>query len=1071
MMACAVAAYLVPYGPGLGAQGVATASIRGAVVAVDGGDVDGTLVRVVNAATEYPVEATVRDGRFLVQGLEVGGPYVATVTRPGFRTERQEGIVLRLGEPLELRFVLEPQVIALDTVNVVADRFARMNAHGGTATTIADSLLRRLPTPDRNVYDFVRLVPQVSTKVGSQRSGVSAAGANFRFNNFLIDGAEERFVNGNVSAAFNIGKSIPLDAVREYQVLVAPYDVRYGDFAGALINTVTASGTNELQGSIFASWRSDWLARGVGAGSGTPYDELQYGFAVGGPIVRNRVHFFVAPELRRLTSPAPGPFLGQPPTATVPVPVSEADVARLDAIMRGHGMRAGSADFVENSFPLRNLFARVDATLPSWRSRASAIVTYSSADDQRFSRLAAPDTFSLSSYRWKLANALRMASLRLHSDLTRGGGGHNEIVISHSSDWGDFAPAVRQPLVRVLVPSPDGGTVIVNAGTAEQAQGRFGRASSVKVRDDLSLPLGAEHLLRLGVQAERFRTERGGVVGGYGVWTFAGLDAFDSGAASRYELRKSLGSASTTLGGGQYAAWVGDEWRVAPRLTLTVGVRADLLDLGGRAPYNAAVDSIFGRRTDQMPRARLHVSPRVGFAWELPGAGRGQLRGGVGLFTGRPPLAWLVPALSAYGVGTGVLRCGQLPTDAGPPPPFEPDYRAAPTACATGAGLTTAPRGDVDLLDRDLRMAQTLRASIAYDRELPWGLLTTTEVLLSRYVSDFMFVNLNLVGPQAIDRFGRTLYGSIGANGAAAPALRSGFAEVIDLRNTSKGYAYQLSTRLERRFASGVAATVSYTHSRVRDVQSPSRVNSPGIVLWADARAVSGLHHDTSLGVSLNDLPHRAVAAVTYTAPWRRAPTDLSVYYVGESGTPFTYLAGGAGRSGDLNADGSNANDPVYVPRDALDASEILFSGVSSAPGADNSPAAQAGRVLAQQKAFERYIEASSCLRRHRGRILERNRCREPWSHTVVASVRQAVPIAGRRLEAALDVFNVLNLLNDGWGRYRVAAPRLLEHVGQTAGPTGTTQPIFHFDTARAQWTILETESGFRLQLTATYRF
>jgi hypothetical protein len=241
--------------------------------------------------------------------------------------------------------------------------------------------------------------------------------------------------------------------------------------------------------------------------------------------------------------------------------------------------------------------------------------------------------------------------------------------------------------------------------------------------------------------------------------------------------------------------------------------------------------------------------------------------------------------------------------------------------------------------------------------------------------------------------------------------------------------------------------------------------------MWADARAVSGRHDDLSRGISLNDLPHRVVAALTYTAPWPRWSTDFSFYYVGESGSPFTYLAGGAMGRGDLNADGSNANDPIYVPRDASDPEEILFSGRSDAPDADNSPGVQAQRVALQQAALESFIERTPCLRRQRGRILERNTCREPWSHTTIASIRQTIPIGDRALETELDTFNVLNLLHNRWGRYRVAAPRLLEHVAETPGAPETAQPIFRFDATRPEWTTLQTESAFQLQLAIRYRY
>jgi hypothetical protein len=210
---------------------------------------------------------------------------------------------------------------------------------------------------------------------------------------------------------------------------------------------------------------------------------------------------------------------------------------------------------------------------------------------------------------------------------------------------------------------------------------------------------------------------------------------------------------------------------------------------------------------------------------------------------------------------------------------------------------------------------------------------------------------------------------------------------------------------------------------------------------------------------------------LTYRAPWRRWSTEFSFYYVGESGSPFTYLAWGLGRRGDLNADGSNANDPIYVPASASDTSEIQFSGRSDSAGADNSPGALAVRVGRQQVAFERFIERTPCLRRQRGHILARNSCREPFSHTTTASLRQAIPVGGTALEAELDVFNVLNLLKNDWGHYRVAAPALLEQVGQTGGALGATQPIFRFDATRPEWTTLHAESAFQLQFALRYRF
>ena len=267
--------------------------------------------------------------------------------------------------------------------------------------------------------------------------------------------------------------------------------------------------------------------------------------------------------------------------------------------------------------------------------------------------------------------------------------------------------------------------------------------------------------MTLGVTLERFRDDREGLIGAYGAWTFSSLDSLEQGIAERFEIRKDFGSAGVPITGTQYGAHVGNQWRVGGRVSITIGVRADILTIDERAPYNPEVDSIFSRRTDEMPRASAHLSPRFGIVWDLSGKGRDVLRGGVGVFTGRPPMHWYRSALSSYGVGIGVLRCGSIPSDAGPPPPFEPDYRLAPTTCANGLGLGSAPRGDVDLLDRELRMARILRDLSRYDRRLPWNLVATAEALFTRNISDFAFVNLNLEGPRGTDRNSRVLYGTI----------------------------------------------------------------------------------------------------------------------------------------------------------------------------------------------------------------------------------------------------------------------------------------------------------------------
>ncbi len=1070
---CVVTLLLTLVATTVAAQGVSTAGIRGVVVSDTRQPVD-ARIRVSHDLTGASIDVRAANGRFLVEGLEPGGPYTVVARALGFVPHRERGVVLTLGELRQLDVVLPPVARQLDTMTIMVDSsVAATRAHtdGGIGVTIPDSWLEHLPTLNRSVYDFMRLVPQISTKIGLPNTGLSAAGMGFRFNNFLINGVSERSLSGGVSNAFAGSKSVPIDAVKEYEVLLSPYDVRYGDFAGALVNTITKSGTNTFRGSLFAYGRTDQLQRRGRTATLAPYERLQYGFSLGGPIVPDRLHFFVALELQHFTYPAAGPYVGQPTNADRPVPVSASDLSRFDEIMRGYGLTAGSAGPIENGNPLRNLFTRFDLALPAWNTRVLLWNNYSRSDNITFSR-AALDTFSLSSYQVTGAGQQRATALQLHTALTRAGGGHNELLLSRRSDGPNAAiSAVRQSIVRVSVPSTSGGRVTLNTGTHEIAQGALAFvASEVAVKDNLTIPLRGRHVATVGAEAERFRIRRGSPGGSYGSWTFASLDDLQLGVADRYEVRIDFGTSDAELRGGQYSAYAGDRWQVSDGLSLTAGLRGDLLALDGHAPYQRALDSIFGRRTDQVPRRRVELSPRAGFVWDPSGSGRDHLRGGIGMFAGRYPLAWPHSALINYGVG-GVLRCSRLGTPARYPPAFDPDYRTPPTACGGGATITPSSPGDVDLVDRNLRMVRVARGSIAYERRLAAALTLTNELLVTRALSDVVFLNLNLPEPVATDSYGRVMYGTIGPPALARFTPRPPFAEVIDVRSAGGNRSYQLSTRLETWRGARTSAFVSYTYSRARDVQTPLRVQTRGTVAWASARVMAGRHDDLRTSTSSNDVPHRAVLAATYAAPWRRARSELSFYYVGESGRPFTYVAYGALGRGDLNADGSSANDPVYIPRNALDTAEIRFSGFSDSLGADNSAAAQAAREAAQRAAFGDFIGRMPCVRHQRGRIMERNSCSEPWSNTTIASLRQVLPARGRSVELQIDVFNVLNFLNRDWGLRREAVPALLEHVGQTDEPVQTARPIFRFDTTAPRSTTLGTESAFQLQLAVRYRF
>jgi hypothetical protein len=1031
------------------AQGIVSAGIQGTLRTRDDTPVERATVTITNRSNGHSVRIEARQGRYLAHGLEPGGPYSISVRALGFLPHQVDVAGIALGQIVEAHITLQRIAAEIAPTTIRATEQTR---DGGTGTLLGENLLHGLPNLNRDLYDFVRLVPQVSTRISLANTGFSAGGVGFRFNNFLIGGVSERTIGGSVSSAFGGTRSIPIDAVKEYQVLLAPYDVRYGDFTGALVNAVTKTGTNTLTGSAFVHARNDRLSRDSSASGRSRYDRVQYGVSVGGPVIRDRLHFFLAADLQSYDFPAPGPFVGQSPDADPPVPVRAQDLERLEAIMRGYGLTAGSSGAARNGNPLRNFFSRADMMVPSLNTRISA---WRSAGESEELVLSRQDSFRLSSARAARTGSTSLTAIQAHTALQRRGGGHNELLLAIRGDKSAFIPDVRQPAVRVLLPRNAGGREAVATGAPEQGHGVTTRASLVSVKDNLTVPIGRAHTITVGAEAEWTGLDRKGVPNGYGSWTFVSLDDLQAGFAERYEVGLDLGSATVPLRAAQYAAYVSERWQPSRGFSLTLGLRADMLDLRDEPKYHPGVDTIFGERTDRTPRNHIELSPRAGFILQLPGADQ-QVRGGIGVFTTRYPLAWAHSALLSNGSGSGVLRCGRTPNDLGLPPAFNPDPFSPPTACANGATITDSRRGDVNLLAHDLRMMRLLRSSIAYERALSRDTRVSGEILASSALADFFFVNRMLREPVGEDRNGRVMYGTITASGAAAPNLLSGFSEVIEVVNKPHTRAIQLSALAEKGVSGRVNAMASYTYSRVRDAMSPSRVNTRGLVTWGSARVVSGRHDDTRRTVSANDIPHRFALAGTYAVP-RRWRTEVSFYYLGESGRPFTYIASGTSRRGDLNADGVATNDPVYVPRDAFDAAEILFDGTPE-------------MVRVQQENLEAMITNTPCLRKQRGRILARNSCREPWSNTTIATLRQRIPSIARGFEAQLDIFNVLNLLHSDWGVRRTANTSLLEHVAQ-AGPSDGSRPVFVFDSTRPLSNVDHPASAFQLQAAVRYRF
>jgi hypothetical protein len=1029
------------------AQGVTTGAISGFVQDSSGAPIGGAGVEVRYEPTgSRAMTTTNARGFYLIQGLEPGGPYFVTARAIGYRPERATGLRTSIGQTTRQDFRLAASTVEVEDIVVLSEADEAFSpSRQGTSTTIPDSALVRLPTLNRDFADFVKLTPQVGVRDGDE-GGVSVAGQNNRFNTVQVDGAtvNDRFGLGRTGQTGGQagGRAVGLEAVKEYQVVLAPYDVRQGNFTGALINAVTKSGTNDFRGTAFFYNRNEALA-GDPLGQ-TDFNQSQFGGSFGGPIARDKAHFFVAAETNRRSTPATGPYFG---STERPAPVDQAGFDEFVSLLEGYGLEAGNGDLFERSNPLTNVLARFDVQLGE-TNRLVLRYGYNEAGDDNFSRSTAPNNpiFDLSTFAYRFQNKTHNPSLQLFTNFANGAS--NEFRLSFQSIRDRRTPAVVQPLIMVEnVPGAAGGpaTVRLQSGSEQFSQGNELDQDFWELTDNFTKPFGA-HLITIGTRNEFYKVRNLFAQSSFGVWRFNSLADFQAGVAENYNVSGAVGSGTVgetifdTYTLGFYAQ---DQWSVNDQLNITAGVRADVPVFSDQPEYDPRVIEDFGPQ--EVPSGKVLFQPRIGFNYYMPGNTVSQVRGGIGLFAGAPAFVWMSNAYANTG-----LKFSQLTCTEGNTPTFSPTL-PAPLACADGTAIEPGGFvGEVDLIGQDTKFPRVLRANLGFDREIGGGVVATIEGLYTKGMDDYFIINRNLEAPVvASDAVGRTVYGTFDASGRSSPAYvnsiygPSSSGGVYELLNTDKNYSWSLTGQLQKRFASSFFLSAGYTYSEAKDVQSFT--SSRAISNWRNSWKPSGDIRDDVATISSFSRPHRIVVGASYTAPWKNYPTDISLTYIGQSGQPYTYIAGGASGRGDLNADGTNTNDPIYIPTGADDPN-MFFQDITDED--DNVLVSAA----AQETAFDEFISGEACLAEQRGQIMERNSCRNPWQSFLDMSIRQSLPsIGGRTLTLEVGIFNLLNLLDEEWGRVKSAGGSVFyeEDVLQQVGADAATNlPVFTFDPA-----------------------
>jgi hypothetical protein len=969
----------------LGAQGLTSASVHGRIAGVDGTPVGGATVTATAIASGASWRVTTdAAGRYFLENVPVGGSYEIAARGIGFRPARRDGIVLALGQRHRVDLVLERAIVELSEVNVASRAGSPRDAgRTGASHTLSAGELAALPNPGRDLAAAMALSPLA---VPRPFGGISIGGQNQGLNSLQVDGGVNADLYlgrtpGGASPSAALPEVIPhvlaLDAVEEFQLMVAPFDVRHGNFAGGLLNVVTKSGTNELRGSVFGYLQSGKLVARNAAGRRPELTTTQLGATLGGPIVRDRAHYFLSADVQRRSVPDAGLFIGSGDRTGV----SDASAARFRWILDDvYGLDAGALSS-DGRLAAEDLFAKVTMQL-GLTGRVELSHHHARGDRRGFMDVGRTfDSTALSSVAGHSRSSAATSRL-IWTALLRGRA-HNELIVSRARLRDTCRPDASFPLIQVRA---DAGTLI--AGPNSVCPTTDVDQHAIEVTENLTVAVG-RHLGTLGSHAEVLDFRDPLVQVSAGRWDFLSLDSLERGEASHYDRGlpgpvRPPGADFRVYGVGIYAQ---DRWAPTERLTLTTGLRADVPYMPDDPPMNAELLASSGIDTGRLPGGIPLWSPRVGVEYDAHGDGVTRLRGGIGLFGGPPPYRWLGNAYRESG-DESVVLCDRPDV-----PAFTPMDQ--PTACRDGAS-GRSPR--VSFFDRGFRRPQNLRIALGVDRRLPRGIVASVDVLFTRAVHQVHVDQANLVGPvgEAAGEGGRPLYGTIGGSGLAAPAWHDttfGQKEVYRVSSRGGDHSVSVSTQLRKHFGERVAVYATYAFSRTRDRMS--LVNFPARANFSNT-PVDGTLENRRLRPSFFDTPHKVAAVATFRLPYQSA---LALSYVGASQPPYTFVINGDANADGIGGSGSLKNDAAYVPRNGGDITLMTPSDST--------------RLMA-------FIDRNRCLREQRGRVMARGSCRNGWLGVLSARVTKSVH-AGRsqRVELVGDVFNLPNLLNQRWGLQR----------------------------------------------------
>ena len=1077
---------------------VTTSGINGIVTANNEEVIGATITAKHTPSGSVYRAVTNVNGRYTITGMRSGGPYEVEVSYIGYQTKKFSGIQLSLGQNTVVDVQLSEGSEMLQEVEIVAAARNTMRSdRSGAVTNLNAEQMAIVPTVGRSMTDIAKMTPQ-----SSSASGMAIGGGNYRQSSITVDGAA--FNN-----AFGLGSSplpgggtpISLDALDQMTISITPYDVRQSGFTGAGVNAVTKSGTNEFKGSLYTYITSTSLKGNRVANTVFDVDDGHndtYGMTFGGPIVKDKLFFFVNGEYEHNVTTGPNARAGDgslPYTTTNRRPQIEELEGLTDYMQKTYGLSTGPWQNYNVKTPAFRILARLDWNIndnhklnvrftKSNRKSSSPASASRSIGSNRSNDIyggsnntyGSNTNYGMSSLSSRYYSEYKFTSIAGELN-SRFGKVNNTLRATYSfqdqprsTEYGDAAPVVE---------------ILMNDGQDHYptwaytgdifTYGNLSQTKTTVITDEVNVTLG-KHNLFGGIQYEHNYAANGYAQAAAGFYTFeatpeevaAGDWASVFGRGPRtfgitYGNNANHSMFTSEMKTNQWSFYIQDNISWSERFRMSIGARFEVPSYPSLADnYNDEYYKLdFGGRhfrTDNVPSASLSFSPRIGFNWDITGDRKYILRGGTGLFVGRMPFVWLVSAVGNSGMGQTTYWATQA--NGKTLPKFTTSQEDMLNQI--GATSSTTVPGSPTILSEDLRMPKTWKFSLAFDAKLPGDIDFTMEGIMNRDLNPVVVSNANVYwdGTSTVDL----------GHGDVRHKMSTYNSQSAYLLENAGGKAYyaSLSFQLHKAFDFGLDLNASYTLSKAKSYTEG--IGDQVTSAYNNYRNSINAVNDNETGYATYVAPNRLLIGASYKLKESKHSTSTfslvyDAYQYGYLGT-YAYSRYSYIFNSNVNNDPSAPGNLIYVPASRQELNNWDFK--------EGKVGGETYTADMQRDDFWNYIQQDDYLKNRLGQYAERGGAKMPWHHQLDFRYLRDMSVnwgkTKHTLQLGVDVENLLNFLCKDWGLYKQVTGNTLLTYDAKANQYqyNLVDGQRHLSTSQ---NYLSTASTYRIQFTIRYLF